>query len=129
MPATLVFYESPHRTADALADMADVLGAERQAAVARELTKTFETVRHGTLGSLAAAFAGTSPKGEIVILAGPPLPSVPDEQDADALLIRLLAEHPLKEAARLAAEATGLPRRDLYQRALGLKGDPEADDG
>ena len=129
VPATLVFYESPHRTADALADMADVLGAERQAAVARELTKTFETVRHGTLGSLAAAFAGTSPKGEIVILAGPPLPSVPDEQDADALLIRLLAEHPLKEAARLAAEATGLPRRDLYQRALGLKGDPEAADG
>lgn len=121
-PATLVFYESPHRTADALADMAAVLGAERPAVVARELTKAFETVKRGTLAALAAEFAaGPDPKGEIVILAGPPVASVPEAEDVDALLARLIPNHPLKEAARLAAEATGLSRRDLYQRALELK--------
>ncbi|MCX5513829.1 16S rRNA (cytidine(1402)-2'-O)-methyltransferase [Kaistia algarum] len=127
-PATLVFYESPHRTADALADMAVVLGADRPAVVARELTKAFETVKRGTLGSLAAEFAaGPDPKGEIVILAGPPVAAIPEADDVDSLLIGLLAEHPLKEAAKLAAETTGLSRRDLYQRALELKDDP--DDG
>jgi len=124
VPATLVFYESPHRTADALADMAIELGADRPAAVARELTKAFETVKRGTLASLAEEFAaGPDPKGEIVILVGPPLAIVPEAADIDELLARLTAEHPLKEAARLAAEATGLPRRDLYQRALALKDD------
>jgi len=124
IPATLVFYESPHRTADALADMAIELGADRPASVARELTKAFETVKRGTLASLAEEFAaGPDPKGEIVILVGPPLAIVPEAADVDELLARLTAEHPLKEAARLAAEATGLPRRDLYQRALALKGD------
>lgn len=128
IPATLVFYESPHRTTEALVDMAETLGADRPAVVARELTKTFETVRRGTLGTLAAAFAGeATPKGEIVILIGPPLAAAPDEADVDTLLEGLLATHPVREAAQLAAAKTGLPRRDLYQRALALKAEGPGD--
>ncbi|MBB5753872.1 16S rRNA (cytidine(1402)-2'-O)-methyltransferase [Prosthecomicrobium pneumaticum] len=130
VPATLVFYESPHRTADALADMAAVLGGERRAAVARELTKAFETVRRDTLAALAARFAGEpAPKGEIVILIGPPVEAAPEAEDVDALLVRLMGTLSLKEAAAEAAARTGLPRRDLYRRALALKdGGDDADD-
>jgi 16S rRNA (cytidine1402-2'-O)-methyltransferase len=135
IPATLIFYESPHRTLDALIDMAETLGPDRPAVVARELTKTFETVRRGTLGSLAEAYgAEAPPKGEIVILVGPPTEAAPEAEEVDTLLSRLLAEHPLKQAAALAATATGLPKRELYQRALALKAeagddaaDPDAD--
>ena len=129
VPATLIFYESPHRTADSLADMAETLGADRPAVVARELTKTFETVRRGTLGSLAEAFASEpSPKGEIVILIGPPVASEPEAEEIDSLLARLLENHPLKEAAALAATATGMAKRDLYQRALELKAEAAGDE-
>jgi 16S rRNA (cytidine1402-2'-O)-methyltransferase len=129
VPATLIFYESPHRTADSLADMAETLGPDRPAVMARELTKTFETVRRGTLGSLAEAFANEpSPKGEVVILIGPPVISEPDADTVDTLLARLLESHPLKEAAALAATATGLTKRDLYQRALELKAEAAGDD-
>ena len=129
VPATLIFYESPHRTADSLVDMAETLGSDRPAVVARELTKTFETVRRGTLGSLAEAFANEpSPKGEIVILIGPPVASEPDADEVDTLLARLLESHPLKEAAALAATATGMAKRDLYQRALELKAEAAGDD-
>lgn len=137
IPATLIFYESPHRTLDSLVDMAETLGPDRPAVVARELTKTFETVRRGTLGSLAEAYGGEAPpKGEIVILIGPPQETAPEAEEVDTLLSRLLAEHPLKQAAALAATATGLPKRELYQRALELKAeaagsedddDPDAD--
>ena len=71
IPGTLIFYELPHRLGAALADMAATLG-DRPATVARELTKAFETVRRGTLVSLAAEYAGAPPKGEIVVLVGPP---------------------------------------------------------
>ena len=129
VPATLIFYESPHRTADSLADMAETLGPDRPAVMARELTKTFETVRRGTLGSLAEAFANEpSPKGEVVILIGPPVISEPDADTVDTLLARLLESHPLKEAAAMAATATGLTKRDLYQRALELKAEAAGDD-
>ncbi|MCX5494869.1 16S rRNA (cytidine(1402)-2'-O)-methyltransferase [Kaistia dalseonensis] len=129
VPATLVFYESPHRTAEALADMAETLGPDRPAVVARELTKTFETVRRGRLATLAAEFAAEpTPKGEIVILLGPPLAVTPDADDVDSLLERLLADHPVREAAQIAATETGLARRDLYQRALALKSAAADDD-
>lgn len=120
IPATLVFYESPHRLAASLTDMAAVLG-DRPSAVARELTKAFETVRRGTLSALANEFAGAPPKGEIVVVVGPPGESVPEAEDIDALLVRLLADASVREAAAQAAALTGLPRRDLYRRALSLK--------
>jgi 16S rRNA (cytidine1402-2'-O)-methyltransferase len=120
VPGTLVFYESPHRLGAALADMAAVLG-DRPATVARELTKLYETVRRGPLSALAAAFGDAPPKGEIVVLVGPPIEAAPDSETVDALLRRLLASGSVKSAAEDAAAATGLPRRDLYQRALALR--------
>jgi 16S rRNA (cytidine1402-2'-O)-methyltransferase len=120
VPGTLIFYESPHRLGAALADMASTLG-DRPAVMARELTKAFETVRRGRLLSLAAEFAGASPKGEIVVLVGPPSEEVPEAEEVDALLMRLLQSGTVRSAADDAAAATGLPRRNLYQRALALK--------
>jgi 16S rRNA (cytidine1402-2'-O)-methyltransferase len=128
VPATLVFFEAPQRVAPSLADMAAVLGTGRRAVVARELTKTFETIRRGSLGDLAAALAGEpTPKGEIVVLIAPPEEEAADIGDADRLLAELLKSLPLKEAAAEAALATGLPRRDLYRRALALKGGTDDD--
>lgn len=119
--ATLVFYESTPRLAESLVDMAEVLG-NRQAAIARELTKLHEEVRRGRLTDLAAHYrlAGP-PRGEAVVLVGPPQPDAPEEAEIDKRLRAALAEHGVREAAaRLAAE-TGLPRRDLYRRALAMR--------
>ena len=124
VPATLVFFETGPRIAASLADMAEALGADRRAAVARELTKTFETVRDGTLAELAAAYGGEdAPKGEIVVLVGPPSEQATSADDADELLASLLRDKPLSEAVSEAASLTGLKRRDLYRRALALKSD------
>jgi 16S rRNA (cytidine1402-2'-O)-methyltransferase len=127
-PATLIFFESPQRLAASLAAMASVLGGGRKAAVARELTKTFETVRRDSLEGLAARFAAEPPpKGEIVVLVGPPEEAgAPEPEDVEALLKELLETLSVREAATEAAAKTGLPRRELYARALKLKG---ADDG
>jgi 16S rRNA (cytidine1402-2'-O)-methyltransferase len=123
VPGTLVFYESPHRTAAALGEMAEVLGPGRQAAVARELTKIHETVRRGTLGELAAAFtAEPEPKGEIVILVGPPgAAAAPTEAEIDESLAAMLQSMSASEAAAAVAARTGLSRQDLYRRVLALK--------
>jgi 16S rRNA (cytidine1402-2'-O)-methyltransferase len=121
-PAPLIFFESPQRLAASLADMAAVLGAARDCAVARELTKTYESVRRGSLDELAAVLAGEPPpKGEVVVVVGPPTPVDPDMADVDALLLELLADHPVRGASAEAAARTGLSRRELYQRALFLK--------
>ena len=123
VPATLVIFESPQRVAASLADMAEVLGATRRAAVARELTKAFETIRQGSLAELAATFAGEpTPKGEIVVVVAPPEARAVSGDEADRLLAALLKEKPVGDAAAEAAAMTGLPRRDLYRRALALKG-------
>jgi len=122
VPGTLVFYESPHRTAVALAEMAETLGPGRKAAVARELTKIHETVRRGTLGELAAAFAEEQePKGEIVILLAPPEEAGPDRAGIDESLAAMLESMSASEAAATLAARTGLPRRDLYRRVLALR--------
>jgi len=123
VPATLVFFESAQRVADSLVDMAEVLGRERAAAVARELTKTFEETRRGHLGALAEAYASAPPpKGEIVVVVGPPVERAMSTDDADRLLAALLEDNAVGAAAAEAAAVTGLPRRDLYRRALALKG-------
>lgn len=126
IPATLIFYESGPRLAAALADMAAVLG-DRPAAVARELTKLYEEVRRDTLVALAAHYAAAGPpKGEIVVLVGPPL-EAPEVAagDLDAALHAALATTSLSDAAAAVAKALGLNRRRVYQRALELA----ADDG
>ena len=119
VPATLVFYESPRRLAATLSAMAEGLG-DRPAAVCRELTKRFEEVQRGALSDLATRY-DTPPKGEIVIVTGPPLPQETSAEDLDTSLRAALAEHTVKDAAKLVSEATGLPRREVYARALELK--------
>lgn len=122
VPATLVFYESGPRLAESLADLAAVLGGGRGAAVSRELTKLFEETRRGTLSELAAHYEKAGPpKGEIVVLAGPPEEKPASAADLDTALRDALATMPTKEAAASVAEALGLPRREVYQRALQLK--------
>ena len=123
VPGTLVFFESPHRLPASLRDMAAVLGS-RDAAVCRELTKTFEEFRRGTLAALADHYSeNDNVKGEIVICVGPPgATEAPQGQVLDDLLKLLLEEMTVSRAAAEAARQTGLPRKDLYQRLLELKG-------
>jgi len=121
--ATLVFYETGPRLAASLADLAETLGPAREAAVARELTKLFETVRRGSLGELARGYGqADAPKGEIVVLVGPSAgQDAPPEAELDAALADALARLPTKQAASEVAERFGLARRTAYQRALALK--------
>ncbi len=122
VPATLAFFESPHRIAATLEAAADVLGGERPAAVCRELTKTHETFRRGTLMDLAESYRGETVKGEIVLLIGPPLAeAAPEAGDVAALLEALAADMPTAKAAAEAARQTGLPRKDLYRQLLAMK--------
>ena len=119
--ATLVFFEGASRLGASLADMADVLGS-RPAAVARELTKLHETVVRANLAALAADLSLAAPKGEVVIVVGPPIETAATPEDAQAALAEALARLSPADAAREVAAATGLPRRDLYRQALALKG-------
>ncbi len=122
IPGTLVFFESARRVAETLDDLAAVLGP-RDAAVARELTKRFETVRRGKLADLAAQFgAAEPPKGEIVLLVAPPEGGAPvlAEADLDAKLLDCLERLSVKDAAAVVSAETGLPRRQIYARAVEL---------
>lgn len=127
VPGTLVFFETGPRLAAMLSDAAEVLGP-RPAAVTRELTKTFEEVRRGTLVELAAHYAEAGgPKGEIVVVIGPPEPAAaPDEADLDAMITEALAHMSVKDAAAEIARETKLPRREIYARALALTKDADA---
>jgi 16S rRNA (cytidine1402-2'-O)-methyltransferase len=122
VPATLIFFESPRRTADTLAAMVDVYG-DRKAVVARELTKAYEEMRSDTLAGLAAHYArAPTPKGEIVICVGPPEEEAfADAQDVDRLLLSLAKEMPASKAAAEAARMTGGQKPALYRRLLQLK--------
>jgi 16S rRNA (cytidine1402-2'-O)-methyltransferase len=124
--ATLVLFESARRLPETLTAMAEGLG-ERPAAVCRELTKLHEEVRRGSLSELAAHYAEAgAPRGEVVIVVGPPATADaagPAPEDLDARLRALLAEGlGTRDAAARVATETGLPRRALYQRALALDG-------
>lgn len=119
-PVTLIFFETAPRLVDALIDLQAVLG-ERPAAVARELTKLFEEVRRGSLGALIAHYAQAgAPKGEIVIVVGPPEEAAASAEEVDALLTRALSSMSVKDAAATVAAATGQPKRAIYARALEL---------
>lgn len=123
---TLVFYESPHRILATLADLRDVLGAEREAVVARELTKTFETLHGDQLGALYewAVADSNQQRGEFVlVVAGVSEVAESSEVDEEHLLQVLLEELPVKQAASLAARITGGKRNALYARALQLQKD------
>ena len=117
-------FESARRLADSLADLAAVLG-DRPAAVCRELTKRFETVRRGSLLALAGQFeAEGPPKGEIVIVIGPPDETAETDAhaDIDKKIEAALQKHSAKDAAAIVAGETGLPRRKVYARVLELAG-------
>src|SRR5690606_13176073 len=120
--ATLIFYESPRRLAATLETMAEVLG-DRQAVVARELTKTFEELLRGSLLELAAHYMQSgAPKGEVVLCVAPPGEKPEQSQaETDRLLIGLAAEMPAAKAAGEAARMTGMKKSDLYQRLLKLR--------
>jgi 16S rRNA (cytidine1402-2'-O)-methyltransferase len=125
IPATLVFYEAPSRLADSLADLAALLGS-RPASVARELTKLHEEVRRAPLADLAAHYAAAADvKGEIVIVVAPigDAASRPSAASLDERLLAELSRHPVKDAAAIVAAALGLPRREVYARALELRKD------
>jgi 16S rRNA (cytidine1402-2'-O)-methyltransferase len=119
--ATLVFYETAPRLEKSLLAIAE-LWPEREVAVARELTKLHEECRTGTAAMLAAHYAAHPPKGEIVLLIGPPSDSEAPVLDTDALLRAALAEAGPGKAAGVVAKATGIDRATLYARALELKG-------
>jgi 16S rRNA (cytidine1402-2'-O)-methyltransferase len=120
-PRTMVFFESPNRLAESLADLASVLGDDRRVAVVRELTKMFEEARRGTAASLAA-WAAEGVKGEIVIVVAGAAPLVADLPTALAEVQSLVTSGTrLKDATTTVAEATGLSRRELYEAALAAR--------
>jgi len=119
--ATLVLYESGPRLAACLAALAEGLG-DREAAVAREITKKFEECVTGTLSTLAARYAGAPPRGEIVLVVAPPGEAPPPSaEDADAALAEALTRLPASKAAGEVARRLGLDRKTLYARAMELK--------
>jgi 16S rRNA (cytidine1402-2'-O)-methyltransferase len=121
LEATLIFYEAPSRLVASLADLSEILGP-RDAAVARELTKLHEEVRRGCLADLADHYRQLgSPRGEIVIVVGPPEPTLPDRDEVDLRLRAALAELGVRDAAAKLAGETGLPRKELYRRAQAIR--------
>ncbi|GAA0670753.1 16S rRNA (cytidine1402-2'-O)-methyltransferase [Sphingomonas insulae] len=120
--ATLIFYESGPRLSACLSALAEGLG-DREAAVTREITKRYEEAVTGTLTHLAMRYADAPPKGEIVIVVAPPGDEpLPEAADADAALAEALTRLPVAKAAGEVAKAFGLDRKELYARALRMKG-------
>ena len=116
--ATLILYESPKRINQLLDDLVQIMGAGRNAAVCRELTKRFEEVSRGTLAELVAAFDGRDVKGEIVVLIDRAAERVADAATVEQALDQALTHMTMKDAAAAVAQAYGLSRRDVYQLAL-----------
>ncbi len=120
-PRTLVFFESPHRIGDALADLVTAFGPTRRAAVCRELTKLHEEVARGTVAELAGRFAEGA-RGEITLVVEGAPPASASLEDGVARVLELVAQGArLREASIEVAEVTGLGRRELYEAALRLK--------
>ena len=122
---TLIFYEAPHRILECVQDMAAIFGSDRRVVLARELTKTFETIKQMTLAELCEFVASDTnqQRGEIVLVVeGAPEDSgLMAQQELDALLLKLLKHLPVKATAQLAAELTGHKKNALYDRVLELQ--------
>lgn len=119
---TLIFYEAPHRIEACLRDMAEVFGDDREAVIAREITKTFETITGGSLCELSA-FVASDPnqrKGEMVVMVRgkPKITEQAIDNDAERIMTILLKDLSVKQASQLGAEITGLKKKALYQWAL-----------
>lgn len=123
VPAALVFYEAPHRIEETVADLAAGLEPERTLVVARELTKLFEQIAAMPLAEGPAWLVADDnrKRGEFVLIVSAPPAREGLDAEAERVLKALLAELPVKQAAKLAAEITGIGKNDLYQRALQLK--------
>ncbi|WP_288411446.1 16S rRNA (cytidine(1402)-2'-O)-methyltransferase [uncultured Acinetobacter sp.] len=120
---TLIFYEAPHRILDCVKDMMQVFGAERPVGFAREITKTFETIKKMSLGELVSFVEHdhNQQKGEIVlIVGGNPVEKDMEQEKLDQLLTRLLQDLSVKAASQLAADLSGIKKKIAYQRALEL---------
>ncbi|WP_426417077.1 16S rRNA (cytidine(1402)-2'-O)-methyltransferase [Aestuariirhabdus sp. LZHN29] len=125
--STWIFYESTHRILDCMEDLAEVLGGERELVIAREISKTFETVRGGAVAEVLAWMRGDSnqQRGEFVVLVrGAPARAAEEGVDPEVqrMLEILLEELPLKQASTLVSQISGVRKKALYQLALELKG-------
>lgn len=116
---TVIFFESPNRLIKTLEDMEVLYGKERKICVARELTKLHEEIIHGTVPEILNAFKGRRIRGEIVLILSPDAHG--NDHDPDALLAELLKSLSVSQAAAQAAQLTGLPKRELYQKALSMQ--------
>lgn len=123
IPATLVFYEAPHRVTETVADLAALLEPQREIVIARELTKLFEQIERLPLPDAPAWLAADENRrrGEFVLLVSAPPPQTGLDAESERILKLLLAELPVKQAAKLAAAITGQAKNALYDRALELK--------
>lgn len=120
LPCTTIFYESPKRIGEMLTSMVEVMGADRAVAVCRELTKKFEEIRTGRLEDVAREFSERSVKGEIVVVLGRARAPAVEEMDVETALRQAMLTMRVKDAATAVAGALGLPKRQVYQIALGL---------
>lgn len=118
-----MFYEAPHRIAETVADLAELLEPQRDIVIARELTKLFEEIVRLPLPEAPAWLAADEnhQRGEFVLLVSAPPAREGLDAESERILKLLLAELPVKQAAKLTAAITGLPKNDLYQQALELK--------
>ena len=118
--STLIFYESPKRILAVLEDMNQIFGGDRNAVIARELTKKFETIERGTLSSLSK-LKSDELRGEIVLIIGPPLEKTFSDAEVDSLLLEQLKIEPISSAAASVAKFSGRGKSEIYKRALQLK--------
>jgi 16S rRNA (cytidine1402-2'-O)-methyltransferase len=122
--AALVFYEAPHRIMETVVDLVELLEPRREIVIARELTKMFEQIERMPLAAATAWLVAdvNHQRGEFVLVVSGPPPREGLDAETERVLIALLAELPVRQAAKLAAEITGQPKNALYARALELKG-------
>ncbi|MDO8414014.1 MAG: 16S rRNA (cytidine(1402)-2'-O)-methyltransferase [Gallionellaceae bacterium] len=125
LPYTLIFYEAPHRILECVADLHSVFGGERQIVLAREITKLFESIHRCTLAEAMAWLHAdaNNQRGEFVLLLSGAEVKTGLDAEAERVLSLLLQELPLKQAVQLAVQITGIGRKELYPRALQIKGE------